>query len=315
MKMYDSLKEVVQETLQRNKTNPAAPAPVKANNASMLTDAVEELEKFVAYRIGRLKVAVNDSAAMAASDARHAELAIDGLKTNIAALEVKRRQSEDTIRSKDIANQKTEESLTAKIVTLEAKLRETEEIVRGKDTMIQGLMQNVNTRTQDLEFQLRTKEKLLVGRSREVIDLKAQLKHLRSGIKEMSSFFKQSEVLAAIEGHDGNALSRKGESEAAEEKLAAAQVQGKPIASPAPDAAQENVAPEFFDRLTLELTQTIGPMAPMIVRDHVNALGETMEKFPKARVGELLETVSAEILDEKVKTGFRDRLGQINGHL
>jgi hypothetical protein len=55
-------------------------------------------------------------------------------------------------------------------------------------------------------------------------------------------------------------------------------------------------------------------MAPLIVRDHVKSLGETMEQFPKARVRELLETVSSEILDEKVKTGFRERIAQINGH-
>jgi hypothetical protein len=86
------------------------------------------------------------------------------------------------------------------------------------------------------------------------------------------------------------------------------------MASPAPDATEQNVSPEFFKQLTLELTQTIGPMAPLIVRDHVKSLGETMEQFPKARVRELLETVSTEILDEKVKTGFRERIAQINGH-
>ena len=312
--MYDSLKEVVQETLQRNKTNPAMPAPVAANKASTLTDAVEELEKFIAYRIDRLKAAINDSAATVASDARHAEQAIADLKTNIATLEAKLRQSEDAIRSKDVATQKMEESLNAKVVALEAKLREAEESARGKDSIIQGLEQNVNTRIQDLEDQLRTKEKLLVARSREVIDLKAQLEHLRNGIKEMSAFFKQSQVLAALEGQDSSAVSAKGEAPTADEKPVGSQVKGQPAAATPIDPTEENASPEFFKQLTLELTQTIGPMAPMIVRDHVKALGETMEKFPKARVGELLETVSAEILDEKVKTGFRERLAQINGH-
>ena len=99
----------------------------------------------------------------------------------------------------------------------------------------------------------------------------------------------------------------------ADEKPAASQIKGQVAAVPF-DAAQETASPEFFKQLTLELTQTIGPMAPLIVRDHVKTLGETMEQFPKARVRELLETVSSEILDEKVKTGFRERLAQINGH-
>jgi len=309
MKMYDSLKEVVQESLQRSKANPIAPSGTKGNDASMLNDAVEELEKFVAYRIGRLKAAVRESAALLASEAQHNEQVIDGLKTNIAALETELRQSEDTSRSKEVAKQKTEEELTAKIEALGAKLRETEKIVPDKDAIIQRLEQNTNTRIQDLENQLKAKEMLLVSRSREVIDLKSQMNRLKNGIKEMSSFFKQSEVLGTVDGKDDSAVAPKGEA-----KTAGAQAKGKAMASPAPDAAQENVPPEFFEQLILELTQTIGPMAPFIVRDHVKSLGETMEQFPKARVKELLETVSSEILDDKVKTGFRERIAQINGH-
>ena len=283
MKVYDSLKEVVQESLQRSKPGPTTPGPVKGNNASMLTDTIEEFEKFVTSRIGRLKVAVNESAAMAASGTQHAEQVIDGLKTNIAALE--------------------------------AKLKETDEIARAKDATIKNLEQNNSAKIHELENQLKNKEKLLTNRSREVIDLKSELNRLKNGIKEMSSFFKQSEVLATIEGQVNSAVSPEGESKTAEEKPAGAQVKGKPMASPAPDTAEQNVSPEFFKQLTLELTQTIGPMAPLIVRDHVKSLGETMEQFPKARVKELLETVSSEILDDKVKTGFRERIAQINGHL
>jgi len=313
MKMYDSLKEVVQETLQRNKTNPATPDPIKGNNASMLTDAVEELEKFIASRIGRLKVAVRESEALLAGEAQHAKQVIDGLKTNIAALEAKLRQTEDSSRSKEVAKQKTEEELTAKIEALGTKLRETEKIVRDKDTMVQGLEQNTHTRIQGLENQLKTKEKLLVSRSKEVIDLKSELNRLKNGIKEMSSFFKQSEVLGTVDGQNNSAVSSKGEMKSAGEKPAASRVQGQPAAVTPPDAAEENVSPEFFKQLTIELTQILGPMASMIVRDHVEALGETVEKFPKVRVSELLETISAEISDEKMKNGFRERFARVNG--
>jgi len=315
MKMYDSLKDVVQESLQRSKANPTAPGGAKGYNASMLNDAVEELEKFVADRIGRLKAAVRESAAVLASEAQHAEQVIDGLKTNIAALETKLRQSEDTSRSKEVAKQKTEEELTVKIQALAAKLRETEKIVREKDVIIQGLEQNTNIRIHDLENQLKAKEMLLVSRSREVIDLKSQMNRLKNGIKEMSSFFNQSEVLRTVDGQDNSAVSPKGDAKTREENPASARTRGKPIASPAPAAAQEDVSPEFFKHLTIELTQTIGPMASLIVRDHVNALGETVENFPKVRVKELLDTVSAEISDEKFKNGFRERLSQIDREL
>jgi len=310
MKMYDSLKEVVQESLQRSKANPTAPGGTKGYNASMLNDAIEEIEKFVAYRLGRLKVTVSESAALLASEAQHNEQVIDGLKTDIGALETKIRQSEDTSRSKEVAKQKTEQELTAKIEALAAKLRETETIVREKDAIIQGLEQNANIRIQDLENQLKAKETILVSRSREVIDLKSQINRLKNGIKEMSSFFKQSEVLATLDGQDNSAVSPKEEA-----NPTSAHAKGKPIASPAPAAAQEDVSPEFFKQLTVELTQTIGPMASLIVRDHVNALGETVENFPKIRVKELLDTVSAEISDERVKSSFCERLAQIDRDL
>ena len=44
--------------------------------------------------------------------------------------------------------------------------------------------------------------------------------------------------------------------------------------------------------------------------DHVAALGESIEKFPQARVGELLDTVSEEISDERQKIRFRARLAK-----
>jgi hypothetical protein len=198
---------------------------------------------------------------------------------------------------------------------LAAKLRETEHTVREKDVIIQGLEQSTNIIIQDLKNQLKAKETLLVSRSREVIDLRSQMNRLKNGIKEMSSFFKQSEVLATAGGQDNSAGSPKGDAKTAEENPASAQAKGKPIASPAPAGAQEDVPPEFFKQLTIELTQTIGPMASLIVRDHVNALGETVENFPKVRVRELLDIVSAEISDERVKSGFCERFAQIDRHL
>jgi len=47
----------------------------------------------------------------------------------------------------------------------------------------------------------------------------------------------------------------------------------------------------------------------MILRDHVKALDESMEKFPKTRVTELLKTLSEEMPDQNVKNSFCERLG------
>ena len=57
-----------------------------------------------------------------------------------------------------------------------------------------------------------------------------------------------------------------------------------------------------------ELTNVIGSIASLIVRDHVRALGESMEEFPQRRLTELLESLSGQIADDKLKAKFRARI-------
>src|SRR5262249_20298625 len=71
------------------------------------------------------------------------------------------------------------------------------------------------------------------------------------------------------------------------------------------NVGQQTVSPDFFDLMSQELTAVIGRQAPMIVRKHVAALGESMEKFPKSRLAELLEILSKEIVNEHLRIGFR----------
>ena len=375
-KVYESLKEVVQETLQRNKANPMALARVKGSIASSLTDEMEELERMVADRIGRLKAVVKEGEAVVAGETQQAAEVIESLRANIAALEAKYRETEDTVRRKDLASEKMEASLSGKIhdlqnevknkeeslksranevkvlkskvdalekqatqlaqamqeakdelaseamrvehvtensqktiAALEAQLRKTEETIRGKDSTIKGLEQNHAAKIQDLESQVRHKEELLAGRDEQIDDLKSQVKVLTNGIKDMSSFFKQAEALAAIEAQDIGKVPQNGQLKNEQEKSTMSKSKNPKVTSNKKEGLAETVSPDFFQRMTLELTQTLGPMASVIVRDRVEALGESMEKFPKTRVTELLETVSEEILDENVKNSFRDRLG------
>ena len=114
-RVYDSLKGVV----QRNKSNPVALVRVKGNSALTVNDEMEELERIVLDRIARLKAAVNEGEAVVAGEVQHAEQLIDSLKENITTLEAKGREAEDTIRRKDSASQRMEESLTAKIHDLQ----------------------------------------------------------------------------------------------------------------------------------------------------------------------------------------------------
>ncbi len=75
--------------------------------------------------------------------------------------------------------------------------------------------------------------------------------------------------------------------------------------------ARKTVSQDAFDRLIAEfseLTNVIESIASLIVRDHVRALGESMEEFPQRRLTELLESLSGQIADAKLKAKFRERI-------
>ena len=95
-RVYESVRGVVQGTLNRRKPPIVVTTGAKDNDGS-LNDAIEELEKIFGDRIGRLKAAVSDDQAVVASEAQHAQQVIEGLKANITALEARLRETEDTV--------------------------------------------------------------------------------------------------------------------------------------------------------------------------------------------------------------------------
>ncbi len=355
---YESLKGIMQKTLQHSKSNPMAIARVKDSAASSLNKEIEELERIVVDKLGRLRGSVKEGETVVASENQHAEQVIESLRTEIAAQEAQL----NAAREKELASQRMEQTLTvkirdlqsdvkkkeealesrakeindlkskidvlakqitqletaiqqakaetgseakrvqqlaenssAKIATLEAELRDREEIVRAKESTLKGLEQNLTAKIQDLESQVKNKD---------------QLETLTNGIKGMSSFFKQAEALTAVEAQgDGTVVPGqplKGEIE----KPANSQFKSAEVTSNPAGAAQEAVSPGFFDTVTKELTEINGPLASMIISDHVTALGESIEKFPKTRVTELVKVLSKEITDEKLKIGFRKRIAK-----
>ena len=297
-KMYESLEELMQKTIQRSKATLAI-AGVKVSTASGLSDDLEKLEKLVVDRIGKLKGVVKQGEALAADEAQRSEQLIESLRANVTVLVAKVKETEDTVRRNDAASRSMEKSLTDKIAPLEARLKDTEQIVHEKESTIQMQEQKLNAKIKDLDSQLRTNEKILAGRHAQIDDLQSQLKSLTHGIQEMSSFFRQAEALATVEAQGAGAVPQSEQSKGGEEK---------PATSQFADSPQEIVPPDFFDDITRELTDVLGPIASMVIRDHVESFGESMGKFPKARVPELLQIISQEILDEDRKVRFRERL-------
>jgi chromosome segregation ATPase len=237
------------------------------------------------------------------------------LKSKIDALGKQTTQLESTVQQAKAETagetkraQQLAESSNAKIATLEAQVRDKDAVVRAKESSFKSLEQRLTTKIQALESLVNNKEKVLTDQDNQIKDLQSQLETLTNGIKGMSSFFKQAEAFAAVGAQDVNAVLSAQEAKKEKAKPASTQVKSAPVTSSVPEPAREPMPPSFFNRVTEELAEINGPLASMIVHDHVTALGESMEKFPKTRATELIKVLSDEITDEKVKLGFRKRI-------
>ncbi|MGH7826164.1 MAG: DUF4388 domain-containing protein [Candidatus Binatia bacterium] len=82
------------------------------------------------------------------------------------------------------------------------------------------------------------------------------------------------------------------------------------IVAPAAKSTSELVPPALFNRITALLTEIIGPMAPLVIRDQIEALGESQSNFPEARFDELMGLICKEIPDGKSKTKLQESVGQ-----
>lgn len=275
-RVYATLKDA----LTRNKDIPVAPAGIIDTQASGLNQELTAFEQMVTQNIDRLKATINQREETVKKEAQDAERVFATFRENITMLENKLEETVNSARMKESASQKTEENLTGKIRSLQEELKKNQKTLQSRDA--------------------------------EINDLKSQLQLLSRGIKEMSSFFKQAEGLASLDQPSGKVdqptirVVAKEPTNGVEEKPAGTEIKGPVIVkAKSADAAPQKVPPDFFDRVTRELTQSIGPMAPMIIHDHVAALGESMETFPNSRVRELLDILSKEILDVNGKARFR----------
>ena len=61
----------------------------------------------------------------------------------------------------------------------------------------------------------------------------------------------------------------------------------------------------FFEQLSHEFTDLIGPMGPVIIDEVVAAMGKTRESFPRSLVADLIERISGDIEDDPKRLHFQ----------
>jgi hypothetical protein len=82
------------------------------------------------------------------------------------------------------------------------------------------------------------------------------------------------------------------------------------IINPSSKARADTVPPPLFDRLTSILTEAMGPMAPLVLRDQIGTLGESPDNFPEAKLDDLIGLISKEISDGKLRQKVEESMLQ-----
>ncbi|MBP7864641.1 MAG: DUF4388 domain-containing protein [Acidobacteria bacterium] len=68
------------------------------------------------------------------------------------------------------------------------------------------------------------------------------------------------------------------------------------------------IDPALFDLVERELARNIGPLAAIVLDDHIQSLGESRDAFPKDKLPELIENLSTEINDPRKMIDFQKNM-------
>lgn len=68
------------------------------------------------------------------------------------------------------------------------------------------------------------------------------------------------------------------------------------------------VDPMLFDMIEKEMARYIGPLAPIVLDDHISEMGERRDAFPKDKLPELAELLSGEITDPRKVIEFQKNM-------
>jgi hypothetical protein len=281
-----------------------------------------------------------------AGHAKRADETAAASRAKIETLELQLKQREELARQKESLIKELEQKLAAKIVDFENFAKEKQKILSARDAMVSDLKSQLKLLTKGIgemssffkqaqaftifERQDSGPAAPLNGRGESSIpsssanklaaaaDLKAPVGRPNplAGeplVPEQNAAKPQSAAVtpapAVPRQKETAAQSGAGRVSADEQKAAAAKTGSVAAAGSAP--AAECLPIEAFERLSDELAEVAGvmnPLAALIVREHVEGLGESTERFPRARLPELLDSLSRELLDEKRQTDFRKRL-------
>jgi hypothetical protein len=212
----------------------------------------------------------------------------DVLVEQVTQLELAIQQAKGAAASEAQDAEQVIEGLKIKIATLQAQLSQTEQIVAG-------LFQSWSSPS--------------MVESVPPIDLNAELEPQTNGMKDS-----KAAALVDIQAQAIGTVVAGEQLKTGEEKPTTLHSLPAGVTPIITEAARETVSQDAFDRMIAEfseLTNLMESIASLIVRDQVRAFGESMEEFPQTRLTELIEFLSREIYDDKLKADFCERFGKV----
>src|ERR1043165_5443107 len=169
-RVYESLKGVVQETLQRGKGNSLAVPYSRDPQASPIDDKAEEFQRMVSVWIGTFRATVREREAVASSEVQRAEELIETLKAENTALQ--------------------------------AKLSNAEELVHVKEASIKDVKKTYKGKIEELQSRVVRHEQLWSERESRLKHLRAKLELARNSVKQFETYLTEAEeALSAVEMH------------------------------------------------------------------------------------------------------------------
>ncbi len=262
--------------------------------------ASQKLEENLSVEIRDLQSAVKKKEE--ALETRESEVTdlkskLDAMIDQVTHLQLANGHAKEVASSKAQHAEQVIDGLKMKIATLQAQLSQTEQIVGG-------LVENSRILAAESPIKELDQE-----RNSQAIVLNTRLEPHRNGLNH-------SEAQALIDAQAeaiGTSVERE-QSKTGEVKSSAVQFQAAAVMPTVTEAAAQTVSPYAFDRMIAEfseLSNVMGSIASLIIRDHVRAFGESMEEFPQARFPELVESLSKTISDDKLKADFCQRFGNV----
>lgn len=288
---------------------------VRATEVRELRTKLDILTTEMTQKEARLK----EAEAVAAREVRQSKELKESLTAKLNDLETRSREKDKMleVRGTEVRELRSKlDHVTNEMAQTESTLKEAAALATREAQEAKSAKESLMSRMDQLERQAKAKEELLEKREVELKDLRTRTQTLMNRITRMESLFKAAEALVASEGTEGGEVSARSagpepKGDGGQSPISNTQ-RAEPVSEqPSPaKVAPETVSPLFFDRMVRVLTEAMGPMASLVVRDQIAALDESSEAFPKERLRELVDAVSKEVSDESLRLRFRQQMAE-----